>query len=250
MLGALTNYGTIITTNAQIQIGSPPAGMINETGGNFFIYGSGGAIGEGYLINDGTIVKTTSTGNATIGVTSFTNAAAIVAQHGTFQLGAVTLLPMGSLTLDLNSALDYGNFNFTGNAGLAGTLTVLTNNYLPPLGTVFNILTYRSFSGGFGAMNLPSGTGGWQTQFAATVAEIQAGLPHLSPPGLSKTNLVLSGSNGLALNQYRVLATTNLALPVASWTPLATNDFPANGNFNFTNSAGTLPQEFFRLSSP
>jgi hypothetical protein len=67
---------------------------------------------------------------------------------------------------------------------------------------------------------------------------------------LSKTNLVLSGSNGLALNQYRVLATTNLALPVASWTPLTTNDFPANGNFNFTNSAGPLPQQFFLLSSP
>ena len=250
VLGVLTNYGTIYATNSQIQLGSSPAGMINEAGGNLFIYAGGGVVGGGFLINDGTITKTVSTGTASMNVTSFTNAAAIIAQHGTLQLGTVTLLPTGSLTLDLSSASDYGNFNFSGNAGLAGTLNVLTNNYLPPIGTAFNILSYGSFSGSFGTVNLPSGEGGWQSRYASTVAQIEAGLPRVLPPALSMTNLVLNVTNGLAGNQYRVLSTTNLTVPLAGWTPLTTNNFVASGKFSFTNSTTAFPQQFFILASP
>jgi len=250
LYGVLTNYGTINTTNWSIGLGSSLAGIVNEAGANLFIYGGGGVGGGGYLINEGTITKSLSTGQATMSVTSFTNAGAITAQHGNFSLNTVTLLPIGSLNLNLNSAADYGSFSFSGNAGLAGTLNVWTNNYTPAIGTIFNLATYRSFSGSFSSLNLPSGVGGWQTGYAPTVLQIQAGLPSLAAPVFTSSNLVLNVTNGLAGNQYRVLSTTNLALPVADWTPLTTNNFVANGKFSFTNSAANLPQQFFILSSP
>ena len=64
------------------------------------------------------------------------------------------------------------------------------------------------------------------------------------------TNVVVKGGGGAGTNFY-VLATTNLALPPASWARLATNSFDGLGNFIFTNSfpAGA-PQEFIRLLMP
>ena len=67
---------------------------------------------------------------------------------------------------------------------------------------------------------------------------------------LSDTNLVLNGSNGISGLTYYVLTTTNLALPLSQWTPLATNLWSNNGNFNFTlNNAvnPNAPQQFYIL---
>jgi hypothetical protein len=63
----------------------------------------------------------------------------------------------------------------------------------------------------------------------------------------SQTNLVLSGSNGAPLGNYYVLSSTNLTLPVASWTRVATNQFDASGKFIFTNSISAGQQNYFRL---
>jgi hypothetical protein len=250
LYSSLTNFGTINITNFSIGLASALGGILNEPAANLFTFGGAGIGGAGYLVNDGSITKSVYTGSATINVTSFTNAGAITAQHGTLQLGTVTLLTATSLTLDLNSASDYGNFNFSGNAGLTGTLNVLTNSYIPSIGAVFNILTYGSYSGDFSGVNIPSGVGGWQTSYDSTVAQIEVGLPRLEPPVLSPTNLVLNATNGLYETPYVVLSTTNLTVPLADWTPLTTNNFPSNGKFSFTNSPATLPQQFFILASP
>jgi hypothetical protein len=59
----------------------------------------------------------------------------------------------------------------------------------------------------------------------------------------------MSGSNGPPSGTYYVVATTNVALPLASWTPVATNTFDSNGAFIFTAST-SKPGQFFRLSLP
>lgn len=60
--------------------------------------------------------------------------------------------------------------------------------------------------------------------------------------------LVVGGSNGETNGTYCVLTTTNLALPVADWLPIATNQFGADGDFRFTNSIGSgAPREYFLL---
>jgi hypothetical protein len=47
---------------------------------------------------------------------------------------------------------------------------------------------------------------------------------------------------------YYLLAATNLATPMGQWQTVATNNFDATGNFNFTNPfpAGS-PQQYFLL---
>ena len=67
-------------------------------------------------------------------------------------------------------------------------------------------------------------------------------------PALEDGNLVFGGGGGVPDQIYYVLASTNAALPVASWTVLATNSFDGNGNFNFTNAMdANQPQLFYLL---
>ena len=47
-----------------------------------------------------------------------------------------------------------------------------------------------------------------------------------------------------------VLTSTNVALPLASWTVLTNGSFDVNGNFSSTNSTGTSGQQFFILQLP
>ncbi len=63
-------------------------------------------------------------------------------------------------------------------------------------------------------------------------------------------NFVLSGIGNVSGNTYYVLASTNLATPLAEWTPIATNYFGSQGQFIFTNIPPTnTPQQFYILQS-
>ncbi len=67
-------------------------------------------------------------------------------------------------------------------------------------------------------------------------------------PMVSGSTLVLSGA-GHPGGTYRVLVSTNLALPITNWTRTATNSFDAmTGEFRFTNTIGNS-QLFYRLQS-
>ena len=52
------------------------------------------------------------------------------------------------------------------------------------------------------------------------------------------------------LNKYVLLLTsTNVALPLTNWTPIATNRFDGSGQFNLTNGINPgVPQQFYILS--
>ena len=50
--------------------------------------------------------------------------------------------------------------------------------------------------------------------------------------------------------QYRILTATNVALPLASWTPVATNTFAPDGSYSYTQSFLTNAASFFRLVTP
>ena len=67
---------------------------------------------------------------------------------------------------------------------------------------------------------------------------------------ISGTNLVLTGMGHVG-GTYRVLATTDLALPTVSWTRIATNTFDVvTGAFSFTNAVDPgLRQRFYLLQS-
>jgi hypothetical protein len=62
--------------------------------------------------------------------------------------------------------------------------------------------------------------------------------------------LIMSGSWGLSNATYYVLDSTNLSLPASQWTPVLTNQFDINGNFNFTNAIDpNAVQNYYQLQS-
>jgi uncharacterized delta-60 repeat protein len=65
------------------------------------------------------------------------------------------------------------------------------------------------------------------------------------------TKLMLRGTKGVANGTYYLMSSTNLSLPLTSWTCIATNTFDASGNFNSTNNLGLPSQrQFFLLRFP
>jgi hypothetical protein len=66
------------------------------------------------------------------------------------------------------------------------------------------------------------------------------------PPFQTGTNLVLTGTNGTPGSQYLVLSTTNVNLPRANWTVVATNTFGPSGVVSFTNAINPAdPAKFY-----
>ena len=91
--------------------------------------------------------------------------------------------------------------------------------------------------------------------FPAPQAGLQQILPQLlsvSPPLISRlemtgNNFNFSGTNGAASWSYFVLSATDLSLPLANWTVIATNTFDNQGRFNFTNSVVPGATRFYAL---
>ncbi|MEJ0088969.1 MAG: hypothetical protein WDM80_04340 [Limisphaerales bacterium] len=93
-------------------------------------------------------------------------------------------------------------------------------------------------------------------QDISLVSDWIASLPLLGTPNvpvfnsiqITGTNLLFSGTNGWPGQNYRVLISTNLALPFTQWKSIQTNPFGPAGNFNLTNSLNpTVPQLYYLL---
>jgi hypothetical protein len=69
--------------------------------------------------------------------------------------------------------------------------------------------------------------------------------------GAGSTNIVLSGAGGSGNGTFRILTSTNVALPLASWAVATNSAFDLNGNFNVTNViVPGQPQSFYLISVP
>jgi hypothetical protein len=160
-------------------------------------------------------------------------------------------LDLANATNDMlvcNSTITYG-----------GALNI---NYLsgpPASGASFKLFQAPSYSGSFTSINPATPGSGltWDTSQLRTSGTIRvvAGTAGTSPRfggiTLSGTNLIVSGSNGVAAGNYYVLTSTNLGLPLTNWTRIATNAFDGTGSFKFTNNINPLaPSRFFLLRLP
>ena len=75
--------------------------------------------------------------------------------------------------------------------------------------------------------------------------------PKFSALTVSGTNLLLSGTGGVARGSYYVISATDLSIPIGSWTPVLTNAFDGSGNFSFSYPMNPAePQRFFMLQLP
>lgn len=93
------------------------------------------------------------------------------------------------------------------------------------------------------------GPGGTDTKTEAAYVTALA-VPRIGITVSTGGNLVFSGTNVPAGVQYRILTSTNVAAPLANWAPIATNTFPSNGGFSYTNLISGKGNAFFRLVSP
>jgi hypothetical protein len=83
----------------------------------------------------------------------------------------------------------------------------------------------------------------------ATVASSTA--PIIKAPKVSGGNLIVTGTGGTPGAGYTWLTTTNLALPIASWTTNTTGTLDGAGAFsNAIPITATPPDSFFRLRLP
>ena len=156
----------------------------------------------------------------------------------------------GNVTLNGNTIikLNGSGTNDTVQAGGAiqfgGTLTLANVSGTPlAAGNSFHIFSATSYSGSFTSGIVPTTPGPglvWDTtQLSAGTINVVTGTapsqPVLGGATVSGTNFIFSGSNAPTSGNYVVFTATNIATPLANWTPVATNAFDINGNFHVTN---------------
>ncbi|MGA2871907.1 MAG: hypothetical protein ABSF34_22440, partial [Verrucomicrobiota bacterium] len=94
----------------------------------------------------------------------------------------------------------------------------------------------------------------WVTSALVTSGTLEvagAALPRIGSVVHQGSSLVISGTNGTPNATYYVLGSTNVTLPVAEWTRVATNTFTGTGSFNYTNSLSpSVPQFFYQILVP
>ena len=122
-------------------------------------------------------------------------------------------------------------------------------------GDQFPLFSASSYGGSFSSITLPALGAGltWTNKLLVdgSIQVVGSAVPKFGNVALSGTNVVISGTGGPANATYWVLASTNVALPLTSWTPLLTNQFNVSGNFIFTNAiTPAVPLRFYILQVP
>jgi len=187
--------------------------------------------------------------NTTIGITTGSNPVGTLGASGNITLSGMTTIKLDGTSNDLVEAAT--NITYGGTLNLANisgaSLTA---------GNSFQIFNAASYSGTF--INItPAGPGPglvWNTSQLPNgiiSVAVSSGRPVISSAYASGGSLIFSGNGAAAKGTYYVLTSTNLAMPIADWTPIATNQADINGNFNATNpiSYGNLDQ-FYIIKQP
>jgi autotransporter-associated beta strand protein len=218
-----------------------------------------------YLNGTNTYTGTTTVNGGALGGTGVIAGPVLVTATGALSFGPAisTLTVNNTLTLQGGALLkitkDSGLLSDQV-AGLSavtyGGALVVTNVGTTALvgGDQFTLFNATNYNGTFASVTLPALPPGysWNTNRLSVDGTIQVKAPPVfSAATISGSSLILSGTGGAPGGTYFVLVSTNVTLPAANWTPVATNVFDGSGNFNFTNaiSAG-VPQQFYLLRVP
>jgi autotransporter-associated beta strand protein len=232
----------------------------------------------GTVINGGTLLVNNVAGSGTGSGAVSVNNGGTLAGNGIIS-GAVNVYsggvlapgnPLGELTISNNLTLTVGSTTFMqlqdspltndavnviGTFTAAGTLNLANGSGTNfTAGESFKLFSAGNYAGSFASLVLPPLTSNlvWNTNYLITAGSLSVAVyqpPVIGALAVSGSNLVISGSGGIGGWTYYVLTATNLSVP--HWTPVVTNQFDANGNFNFTNVINaSAAQTFYRLQMP
>jgi autotransporter-associated beta strand protein len=173
--------------------------------------------------------------------------------------GNVTLGSSTTMELDRSKTPNSDELVVGGALNLGGTLNVVLAGATPQAGDVYQLFN-KVGTGGFSAVNLPDlsdlpGDLAWDSSKLMVNGTLTvtgtATPPTIGSVQMSGGNFVFSGAGGVEGAEYVVLSSTNIALPVANWTPVATNTFGPGGTFSYTNAVSAEAAEtFFLLQIP
>lgn len=264
---------TAVTTANLVVLHKVGTGRLTLTGTN--TYTGGTIVSNGAIIVNNTTGSGTGSGTvavrsgATLGGNGFISSATTIESGATLApgdaVGKLTFnstlsLAAGSISrLELNAAaLTNDTVKTVGAIAYNGTLIVSNTAGTLTAGQSFKLFEAPGYSGSFTVITLPTLVANlaWTNRLAtdgtiAVFSTAPATPPVFNSVITSGSNLVLSGTNGPANSAYYVLSATNVALPVASWSRIATNNFNGSGNFAFTNAiVPGIPQQFYRLQLP
>jgi autotransporter-associated beta strand protein len=276
--GATTYYiganGLNTTFNGVIQNGNGGSGSptsINKLGsGSLILTGastytgsttvSGGTLEVDGSLASGTVVTVTGgtlAGSGTIGGSATLNSGTILAA-GSAGVGMLTV--SGNLTLDAGST---NSFVVTTAGGVSNSVavtgTLYPNNSVIQItsGTALADGTYTLFTYGITDGSVFNPTPVFDVAPADTASivdtgtQIQLVIGKRTGPSISMT---VSGADitlktvGTAGNAVTVLSSTNLALPLASWTTVTTGYIDGYGNYSYTVTGALTsgqPQQFY-----
>ena len=201
-------------------------------------------------------------GNGTIAGKLTVGAGAIVSPGGAGVIGTLTassnVVLSGTTMMDVNkTAATSDQITSSGSFSYGGTLSVANLAGTLAAGDSFKLFSGASYTGAFAAINPVTPGAGliWDTSSldGNGTLKIAAGAvsPTISGITVSGGNVVISGTNNTGFGgTYHVLTSTNLTLPIASWTVLTNGTFSGSGNFSTTNMLGGSRQEFYILQVP
>ena len=176
-----------------------------------------------------------------LGALTLSNSLTLAAGSSTFV--QLEHSPLANDAVNVMGALTEGGMLSVSNIGIAA----LAN------GDSFQLFNAASYSGAFSGYVLPPLTGSlrWNTSAlnsSGVLSVIALTSPSITNLQMVNGSLVMSGSGGVGNWPYYLLSSTNIALPVAQWTPIATNQFDASGNFVLTNAVSTSsPRMFYQI---
>jgi uncharacterized protein with beta-barrel porin domain len=205
---------------------------------------TGGALNVTGSIGTGKV----TVNNATLSGGGVINGPVVIGAGGTLAPGtaggpltinnSLLLLPGSTTSVSLNghpavqglTSITYGGTLLVNN--LSGTVS---------LGQSFSLFGAGSTSGNFSSIQ-PS-PGPWlRWRFNPATGQItvvsSASQPAFANVGLAGASLVCQITNGPPGSPCSLLAATNLAQPLGSWIPIATNLFDVSGNVTCTNNFG------------
>jgi len=260
------NVGGNLTMNSNATLAVSAGGLahINFNGASPQAFTNSGAIANGtrsagfiWNLNNGSTLNLGTTFLLDTNSDCLTNS-------GTLNCGAFEISGPGSLVLNSTGTLignstnqiasGLTNVTYGGTLNLPNLPTTLAN------GNGFLLFGSTNYSGSFASI-VPSTTPvtglSWDQSQLTISGKLYAGSVPASTPAtitytaLSGTNLIMSGTGGVATSGYTIVTTTNLSTPLTNWTVWTTGTFDGGGNFNVTNLIDpAAPQSFFNVRQP